>query len=78
MNPRAYTDFLVPTSSFLTGAGSVINLAGNYFDYNVSDSPEEADYKATLNDWLVLAQDLRVAMGSHEMVELLAGRKSAE
>jgi hypothetical protein len=34
MGKTAFTDFLVPTSGFLTGAGSVIAVGGDYYFYN--------------------------------------------
>lgn len=56
------TDFLVPSSSFVTGMGSAFNLAGNYYSYNTSEIEEEADKKAIYNDWVMIGQDLREAM----------------
>lgn len=56
------TDFLFSRTGFLTGAGSVFNLAGNYFGYNYSDSPFEADAKALASDWAVVGQDMQDAM----------------
>lgn len=55
------TDFLFPTPSFLIGAGSVLNIAGNYFDFNYSSSDTEADNKAILSDWGVIGQDILLA-----------------
>ncbi len=64
MSHRIETDFLVPTSSFLTGFGSVLNLSGNYFQYNYADTPEEADEIAIASDWLMVGQDLRETLSS--------------
>jgi len=52
------TDYLLPKYSFLRGAGSVLNVAGNYFVFNYSSSGEEADVKALLSDWGVIGQDI--------------------
>ena len=30
------TDFLLPKNNFFVGLGSVLNIAGSYFDYNYS------------------------------------------
>ncbi len=59
MSNRLKTDFLVPSSSFLTGFGSVLNIAGDYFGYNCSDEPDEA---AIASDWKMAGQDLRDIM----------------
>lgn len=62
MNNRVQTDFLVPTSSFLTGFGSVLNIGGEYFSYNYSDDEGEADRVALASDWLIVGQDLRKSL----------------
>ncbi len=59
MNTKIYkTDFLFSKSSFITGMGSVLNLAGNYYIYNNSESEEEADFLALSSDWGVVGQDI--------------------
>ncbi|MDD2772102.1 MAG: hypothetical protein PHP45_00225 [Elusimicrobiales bacterium] len=58
-NLKFKTDFLFPKSSFVGGMGSVMNLAGNYFEFNGSDTPEEADARAIRADWCVVGQDLQ-------------------
>lgn len=55
------TDFLFSQGSFLIGAGSVINLGGNYFEYNTSNSEEEADSYAIRNDFSMVGQDIKSA-----------------
>ena len=55
------TDFLFPEPSFLVGAGSVFNIAGNYFDYNISQTELDADLRALQSDWGVVGQDLKMA-----------------
>lgn len=71
MNNNACTDFLMPRSSYITGAGTVFNLAGSYYVYNTSNTPEEADAKALASDWQVIGNDLRNALkaaaGSDEL-----------
>ena len=64
MGKTAFTDFLVPTSGFLTGAGSVIAVGGDYYFYNTSHSPTEADRRALRNDVAVVAEDFSVVMES--------------
>jgi len=47
-------------TSFLRGAGSVLNIAGNYFDY--SPIGVKADIKATRADWVAVGNDINAAM----------------
>ena len=58
MNRRYSTTFLFPKTSFIVGMGSIFNIQGNYFLFNTSDSPEEADAKAIESDWGVTGQDI--------------------
>lgn len=51
-------DSLFPRTSFLIGAGSVFNLAGNYFQFNTSVNDEKADFKAIESDWGSIGKDL--------------------
>jgi hypothetical protein len=48
--------------SFLTGAGSVLALFGNYYEYNQSSTEAEADALALYSDWLNIGNDIRVAI----------------
>ena len=52
------TDFLLPKNSFFTGMGSVLNLAGSYFEYNYSNSAQEADLKSLYSDWKNVGDDI--------------------
>ena len=56
------TDFLFYKTNFWTGMGSVLNLSGSYFDFNYSDTEEEADFLAFLNDFGVVGQDMEYAL----------------
>jgi len=58
------TDFLFASPSFLTGAGRVMDLGAalEFFNYDLSATPEEADARAIANDWQVVGQDLASAM----------------
>ena len=64
MNRTVQTDYLTATSGFLVGMGSVLNLRGNYFNFNTSNSPEEADRLAREIDGWMIAQDLAAALRS--------------
>ncbi len=55
---RYSTDFLFSAPSFLSGAGTVMNLAGNFYAYNLSDSAFEADENALENDFRMIGQDI--------------------
>ena len=46
------------------GAGSVLCLAGNYFDYNISQTTDEADNLALTMDFLMVGQDIQDAMNA--------------
>lgn len=39
-----------------------MNLPGNYFFYNRSETPEQADARALYQDFAMVGQDLRDAM----------------
>lgn len=74
---RKVTDFLVPKMSFFIGMGSAINLKGSYYEYNVSNSPKEADEKAILRDWQMISQDFLDVFEKAELDEdkILSERK---
>lgn len=55
------TDFLLPRNSFMVGLGSVLNIAGSYFDYNSSKTAEEADLKALFSDWINVGKDMNIS-----------------
>jgi hypothetical protein len=69
---RFLTSFLFTTPSFLSGAGTVINLAGNYYKYNTSDSGLEADFNAIRCDFGIIEQDLEAALEELKKEEDLA------
>lgn len=55
------TDYLTASNSFLSGVGRVLDLGStrNKRVYNFSRSSEEADFKALMNDWNMVGQDMR-------------------
>jgi hypothetical protein len=55
---RAFTDFLTPDSTFLTGAGSVLNLDGSNFFYNRSGNRVLADARAIHQDFIMVGEDI--------------------
>jgi hypothetical protein len=54
---RFNTGILYSTSTFISGAATVINLAGNFYNYNASLTGVEADYQALANDFSMIGQD---------------------
>lgn len=60
------TNFLSPKNNFLVGLGSVLNIAGSYFDYNYSKSGAEADRKALISDWMNVGEDIKSAKKAFE------------
>lgn len=56
---RYKTDYLLPRNNFWVGMGSILNLAGSYFEYNYSESDNEADIKALTSDWENVGEDIR-------------------
>ena len=60
------TDFLLPKNNFLVGLGSVLNIAGAYFNYNYSKSEKDADYKAMYSDWKNVGEDFKVSKEKFE------------
>ncbi|CAM1346821.1 hypothetical protein [Tenacibaculum insulae] len=60
------TTRLLPKNNFMVGLGSVLNIAGSYFDYNYSKSDAEADRKALNSDWMSVGEDFKTAKKAFE------------
>lgn len=58
-NIRYRTDHLLPKNNFWVGMGSILNLAGSYFEYNYTKSEKEADFRALTSDWENVGEDIR-------------------
>jgi len=54
--------FLFARPSFWGGVAQIVDLGNTLFIYNESATPEQADYFATKNDWMVVGEDLRRAI----------------
>lgn len=54
----SHSTFLFSEPSGLTGAGSIISIGGNYYDFNYSESEQEADRRAFKKDWEAVYEDL--------------------
>jgi hypothetical protein len=56
--------FLFARPSFVAGVAQIVDLGNTLFVYNESNSPNQADYMATKNDWALVGDDLRSAIAS--------------
>ncbi len=43
--------------------GSAVGLSGNFYEFNASATPAEADTRAMQSDWSMIGRDLSEAMG---------------
>ena len=59
-------DFLASKNDFIVGMGSVLNVAGRYFEYNSSNTAEEADAKALRSDWKNIGLDVEDSIEKFE------------
>ena len=66
MMKKVKSDFLFAQPSFASGAARVLDLWGEFDDYNRSETPAEADAKAIAADWFVVGQDILDAIEQHE------------
>ena len=64
MHNRKYSTIILfkEIGSFVTGIATIYNIAGNFFDYNCSESPRKADTNALKNDWGVVGYDIKDAV----------------
>jgi hypothetical protein len=56
------TDYLTPAPSFLMGAATIFNLAGNFQRFNMSDTDVQADLTALCQDFGIVGQDVLNAL----------------
>lgn len=66
MGKKIQTDFLFAEPSYASGVGRIVDLSGVFDDYNISETPTEADEKAIAADWLVVGQDISDAMRQND------------
>lgn len=64
------TDFLISESTLITGFGTAVNLAGNFYRFNTAATSVEADMRALRSDWIIIGQDLSDVMESVSESEL--------
>jgi len=58
MMKRVQTDFLFAQPSFASGAARLVDIWGQFDEYNSSPSGAEADAKALASDWIIVGQDI--------------------
>lgn len=71
MTRRGYyrSDFLFPEMNFIIGCGSVMNIVGNYYNFNTSKNETEADAKALASDWGTVGIDLNNAIDEYRKLD---------
>jgi hypothetical protein len=62
------TDFLFTSPNFLTGAATIFNLAGNFYEHNSSKSEDEADCSAIANDFKIVGNDLEKTLSKYDLL----------
>lgn len=58
------SDFLFSTPTFWIGVGSSVAIGGNYYDFNRSRTPVEADCRALASDFGATGLDIMEAARS--------------
>lgn len=66
------TDFLFSASTFNSGLATNLNLAGNFYEFNTSNAPEQADLMAIKRDFEMVGNDLQEAMKASILKNLLS------
>ncbi|MBI4257014.1 hypothetical protein HY626_03100 [Candidatus Uhrbacteria bacterium] len=59
------SNYLFARPSFFEGFSRTLDLTGNFDSYNESRTPEEADIRATVNDWRMVGQDISSAIQTY-------------
>ena len=62
MNPINYTELLYAEPSIWEGFARILDIAGDFDDYNYSESDLEADMIALASDWYAVGADLHRAI----------------
>ena len=55
---RIPSDFLIAQPSFVSGVARLIDFSCSFDSYNKSASPAEADFRASLSDWISVGFDI--------------------
>jgi len=73
---RVTSDFLFSTGDFVVGIGSVFNVFGNYFAFNYSKTPQDADRRALSTDGELVKRDFGTAVGRTKHGQVISARKN--
>ena len=65
MVKKVKSDFLFAQPSFASGAARILDLWGQFDEYNISATAEEADAAAIASDWIIVGQDICDAIKQH-------------
>jgi len=66
MNPIDYTGLLYAEPSIWEGFARLLDIDGNFDDFNYSDSESEADLIALGSDWYAVGADLLRAIDQYK------------
>jgi hypothetical protein len=58
--------FFVSDPSFLSGVARTLDLWGQLDEYNIGETPEEADALALRTDWTLVGHDIVLAAKAHQ------------
>ncbi|MBW4039309.1 MAG: hypothetical protein HIU91_10620 [Acidobacteria bacterium] len=68
MGSKPKTDFLVASPSLISGAGRLFDWYGQFDEYNISRTPDEADARAIASDWAIVGNDICDAMAEYDAI----------
>ncbi len=71
---RLRTYYLFARPSFSEGIARVLDLGGTLNVYNEHESQQQADARATNNDWLTVGDDMRVALNQYDRGQVKGGQ----
>jgi hypothetical protein len=64
LSENFHSNFLFATPSFAEGAGRLVDFGNFLTEYNTTRTSEEADKRATTQDWLAVGDDMRQAISA--------------
>lgn len=63
---KSMSFFLFAKPSLIRDMGRIFDTSGSFLIYNESETPEDADRRAILSDWLMVRDDLQSALEEYE------------
>jgi hypothetical protein len=58
-----FSSFLFARPSFTEGVARIMDIGNTMSEYNLTQTPSEADLRAFMADWAAIGEDLRGAIG---------------